>query len=121
MDGGLKGCFLDGLLCMRNAILNLRLKVLMSFNRVEREGFAGVGTKFKPLPSASFSISESFVLDRFVMNCSHCSARFVLRRDLSILVCRLHLREKLIAFLDFCELFMEGVYLRFAMSKVGNG
>ncbi len=70
VEGGLKGCVLEVLLCIRYATLILRLKVFISLKRERRVGLAGVGTKLRPLPNAIFWCVESSTLERVVMKCS---------------------------------------------------
>ena len=74
---------------MRNAVLRLQAKLLMSLNSDFRFGLAGVGMKLRPFPKAMISVCKSFALDRFVMNDLQCSAKVCLFSDWSVrfLVC----------------------------------
>lgn len=90
----LKGWLMDRLLCIRNAIVSLRLKAFMSFISVVRLGLAGLGTKLRRFPKAIFSLCVNVVLDRLVMNVSNCSANRFIRLDLVILALARQVVEK---------------------------
>ena len=75
--------------------------ITQSFRRL---GLAGVGTKFRAFPKATFSIGERLVLDRLVMKRSLSSSNYL---KILFFMNRLdfeQVREKRLAFRWDCEM-----------------